>query len=208
MIDLPDTGEGDWDRFRTRMSECGIEHYQTFEADIATFEPAEETETFDVVHCSGVLYHHPSPLTVLERLVTITRRHLILTSAVIPSEIENDAGRLEVPSSGVIFVPAMSAAERSVLATSRNFGDAIAYGLTHPCSFRLHDFGPWWWLPTSTVLAAMCEVAGCEVVETAPLGSGFLTLLLRLRPDVGAGVGCMSEAVTRFALEPGRSVQP
>jgi hypothetical protein len=188
MIDLPDLGDGLWLSFRERMRELGVENYATLETDIAMFEPVDETQIFDVVHSSGLLYHHPSPLVVLERLAAITRGHLILTSAVIPPHIENDVGRLEVPSSGVIFVPALSNGERQVLAASRDFGGGIAFGLTHPCSFRLDDFGPWWWLPTPVSLAAMCEIAGYEVLEAANLGAGFLTLLLRRRADLSAGV--------------------
>lgn len=55
--------EGDlWKKFRARMDRLGIRNYECLSADICDPQITDLVQPFDVVHCSGVLYHHPNPM--------------------------------------------------------------------------------------------------------------------------------------------------
>jgi hypothetical protein len=137
-----------------------------------------------VVHCSGVIYHHPSPLALLLALRKVTSGHLVLTSAVQQEHIENQYGTYSMPPSGVLFVPALSATERLILGTywKEKAGVESCLGITETVDWNANDFGPWWWLPTPKALAGMSESCGFEVLDQAPTWNGNAsTLLLKAR---------------------------
>lgn len=163
-LDSPDPG-GLWGKFRARMAELNIERYTCLSQDICDPSLAQQT-SFDVVHCSGVFYHHPHPLLMLEALRAITRRYLILTSSILPEVIENEYGRYQLPSSGVLFIPALGDSEFKIVKTFWERAGVQANGLTERANYRLRDFGPWWWLPTASALTAMCEVIGFKAIKS------------------------------------------
>ena len=80
----------------------------------------------------------------------------------------------------MLFLPAFSADERAVLKAHwwPTLGDG-SLGLTRDITqWRLSDFGPWWWLPTTTALARMCEVSGFEVRDVEHLWNGHAATLM------------------------------
>ena len=167
MIDVsPEDGEL-WQKFDQRMRDLGITEYRCISQDICSWELNNTIEPFDVVHCSGVLYHHANPMIMLESLYKITRCHLILTSAITQELIENEQGRYQIPPSSVIFVPSLNERERAILKTYwQNTGVTVAYGITEKVTYNLEDFGPWWWLPTASAMRAMCEATGFKVIDS------------------------------------------
>lgn len=170
-----------WDFFRERMAQIGVK-YDAFIGDICTVNTAEIGAPFDIVHCSGVLYHLPNPMLMLTVLRSITKEYLILTSAVTPEVLKNENGYYALPPSGVIFVPALSDTERNCLKTywTTNAGVTVARGITEAVNFSTDNFGAWWWLPTATALRAMCCSAGFQVIDSQPFwNNNALTLLLR-----------------------------
>lgn len=167
MIDMQPEGNELWEKFHQRMKELNINKYDCISGEICNFKKDEIKEAFDVVHCSGVLYHHPNPLEILMALRKITRSYLILTSAITQEVIENEQGRYELPPSGVLFVPGLNDAERSILKIYWENAGAVAYGLTEKVQFKFDDFAPWWWLPTATAMKAMCEVVGFKVLDSS-----------------------------------------
>ena len=179
MIDITPPGSELWAKFRDRMVERGIANIRCISRDVCQLTDRDITEPFDVVHCSGVLYHYPNPLVMLAILRRITREHLVLTSAVTQTVIENEQGRYELPPSGAVFIPALSDSERSILKTYWQQHGISALGLTERCDFNIDRFAPWWWLPTSTAMTAMCRAAGFTVRDAAPTwGGNSYTLLL------------------------------
>ncbi|NJK76261.1 MAG: hypothetical protein HC942_22535 [Microcoleus sp. SU_5_6] len=170
-----------WQDFRARMASLNIANYNCINRDIAQIQLAEIGEPYDVVHCAGVLYHHPNPLQIMIALRQITREYLILTSAITQEVIENERGRYQVPASGVIFIPAITEAERIVL---KAYWDVYTngkpiFGLIDPAVFDVNDFAPWWWLPTATALEAMCKVVGFKVLDKGlTWDNNAMTLLL------------------------------
>jgi SAM-dependent methyltransferase len=186
MIDLASQDQDPmdlWGKFKQRMVDLQISNYSCIDnQDICSFLPDEKTPQFDVVHCSGVLYHHPNPLLVLQSLWKITRSHLILASAVTRESIRNENGEYYIPRSAALLVPALSGQEFSV---HKAHWDRVApgYGITEKYQYSIDDFAPWWWLPTPDALVAMCEVVGFKVLD---LGLGWAEnalILLLEKPD-------------------------
>ncbi|MEG4576285.1 tetratricopeptide repeat protein [Microcoleus sp. N3A4] len=167
MIDAIPPSAQLWQDFRGRMASLNIANYNCISRDITQIQLAEIGEPYDVVHCAGVLYHHPHPLQILISLRQITGDYLILTSAITQEVIENERGRYEIPASGVIFIPALGEAERAILTAywQQHTHGAPIFGVIQKAVFDINDFGPWWWLPTGSALESMCKVAGFKVLD-------------------------------------------
>jgi hypothetical protein len=179
MIDVTPKNGDLWVKFRQRLAELGTANVREISRDICAINDQDLVKPFDVVHCSGVLYHHPNPLSMLAALRRITRQHLVLTSAVTQTVIENECGRYEIPPSGVLFVPALSDGERAIMKAYWQKQGVSALGLTERCAFDVNEFAPWWWLPTPTAMTAMCQVVGFKLQDAGPTwGGNAYTLLL------------------------------
>ena len=177
MIDMQPEGNEWWQRFGERLRELNVPPCNCVSAEISDVQDS----AFDVVHCSGVLYHHPNPLGVLLDLRRMTREYLVLTSAITQDEIVNDAGEYRLPPSGVMFVPALSESERAVVSRYWKSIGAEAYGITIDVEYRPDDFAPWWWLPTAGALRGMCETCGFKIEDADHTwGRNAYTLLLRV----------------------------
>lgn len=180
MIDVMPADDEWWARFRSRMGELGIPRFDCVVGD-ATQLPVGP---FDVIHCSGVLYHVPCPIQFLTRVRERVREHLVLTSAVIPRRIENGVGVLEVPEGGALFVPAMDPRDKAVYTQYwQADSEAAMWGVNRDFGhFTLDNYVPWWWLMTVSSIREMARVCGFEPVKDAPLWSGTAhTFLLRCR---------------------------
>jgi hypothetical protein len=169
-----------WQKFEARCQERHVGPVHRISGDVMQLARRAEPPRFDVVHCSGILYHIPDQFQFLRALRTITREHLILTSSITETCISNEAGELRVPEGGALLLPALSPAERAVL--KAHWWPTLAdgsLGLTRDIdAWNLDDYGPWWWLPTTTALARMCQVAGFEVREVEHLWNGHAATLL------------------------------
>ena len=94
-------------------------------------------EAYDVVWCSGVLYHAPHPLLTLERLHAVTNETLLLATEVIRGR-----GRRAV------------------------FAPDPGVHPTHTQPFDpARGYGNWWWVFTPAAVIAMVEASGFEVAE-------------------------------------------
>ncbi|MEG4806198.1 tetratricopeptide repeat protein [Microcoleus sp. F8-D3] len=181
MIDAMPASIHWWQDFRDRMTSLNIANYNCINRDITQIQLAEIGEPYDVVHCAGVLYHHPHPLQILTSLRQITGEYLILTSAITREVIENERGRYEIPASGVIFIPALGEAERAILTAywQQHTDGSPILGVIQKAVFDINDFEPWWWLPTASALESMCKVAGFKVLDKGwTWNNNALTLLL------------------------------
>ncbi|MEG4206886.1 tetratricopeptide repeat protein [Microcoleus sp. Pol7_A1] len=170
-----------WQDFHDRMTSLNIANYNCINRDITQIQLAEIGEPYDVVHCAGVLYHHPHPLQILVALRQITGEHLVFTSAITQEVIENELGRYELPASGVMFIPALDDAERAILTAYWQpfLNSNPLIGITEKAVFEMNNFAACWWLPTATALEAMCKVAGFKVLDKElAWDNNVLTLLL------------------------------
>ena len=166
MIDVSLPGHELWRLFEERRQALGLPEVQCIGADALTMANTSPVGQFDVVHCSGVLYHIPDPMRLLVSLRKITREYLILASSVTGTSVQNKEGILQVPQGAALFIPGLQSRERAILKSywQQFVGDA-ALGLTSEIpSWRIDEYGPWWWLSTVDALKAMCEVTGfrCE----------------------------------------------
>lgn len=178
MVDVVPFSDPMWAAFEGRMGELGISGYWKTSASVL-----EMDASYDAVHCSGVLYHMPEPMALLRALHRISREAVVLGCVVSPRRMQNGAGVLEVPGSAAIHLPALSGAEKAVVAEHfRPLVGDRALGLTAPATWDPEDFSPWWWLPTSGCLRGACEAAGFSVLEEAPYWhDNARALLLRRR---------------------------
>jgi 2-polyprenyl-3-methyl-5-hydroxy-6-metoxy-1,4-benzoquinol methylase len=182
MLDVTPLGQPLWQAFYERCASLGVSGYQALSASID--EPGLEKEVgqFDVVHCSGVIYHCPNPLHTLTQLARISREHLILTTTVIPSMVSNNKGTITVPPGGALFVPYLPHDQREILKEHWEAGgvsDAIGGITEQPLEWHVEDHGPWWWLFPVLTVRQLIMAAGFDVLEDCPFWGGkahcFLT---------------------------------
>ncbi|MCS6912680.1 MAG: methyltransferase domain-containing protein [Myxococcales bacterium] len=185
MIDIVPPDHELWAAFEDRRHRLGLPEVRCLSGDIIRLANGPEPPVFDVVHCSGVLYHLPNPMAFLAAMRKVTRRHLVLSSSVTATRLENAHGRLEVPRSAALFVPALRGRERDIV---RGHWQPLvgqgAIGLTSDLE-RWHpeDYVPWWWLPTPDALRALCECAGFRCLDEAPYWENHAYTLLLERQD-------------------------
>lgn len=184
MIDVSALDDPLWTRFGRRCADNSLPVVEHISTDVMAYAESETGSTFDVVHCSGVLYHMPDPVRFLRALRTITGQSLILSSAVTAPRVEGEIGTFEIPPSAMVFVPALQGRDREIL---RSYWQGVvgdgALGLTAPqSSWDPEDFGPWWWLPTSQALVGLCEAVGFYQIDGSPTWNGnAYTQLLSVR---------------------------
>jgi hypothetical protein len=162
MIDVAPPPDERWKLFDERRRGLEVPSVNCVSGDVVSLVENNSCPQFDVVHCSGVLYHIPDPIRLVAALRKVAREYLIFCSVVTASKVESDEGTLELPRAAALFIPALQDRERAILSSSwsRFVGDQ-ALGITGPQpSWQLDDFSPWWWLPTIEALKAICAVAG------------------------------------------------
>lgn len=167
-----------WVSFRQRMNLLGIP-CQCFACDVCHYQGPP----FDVVYCAGVLYHHPSPITLLKKLSSICNNHMILSTVVTENRILNAEGFVEMIPGSCVFLPAVPPEDLRVLHKDwETFlggrqGDAMAQDVRNWSPDNLYH---WWWLFTIEAVISMCNVVGFKVIEKHYEGR-LLTLLLERR---------------------------
>ena len=97
MVDVSPPDSELWSLFEERRRTLRLPAVECVSADILALVEADPRRQFDVVHCSGVLYHMPEPMQFLRALRKVTREALVLTSAVTATRIEGAKGVLELP---------------------------------------------------------------------------------------------------------------
>lgn len=122
-------------------------------------DPAIETwaGSFDVVFCSGVLYHVPNPIFSLTQLRRLCRERLILGTA---SLLERDH---DLPNAAVLLV-GLDARPRARLTYATQYAKR---GLDSEFASE-RGYANWIWLPTPGCVRAMLDLAGFTVEEFYP----------------------------------------
>lgn len=107
----------------------------------------------DVVWCSGVLYHSPSPMLTLDRLRELTANLLILQTMTVP----------ELPgvAQGMVFYPGLSERQRGLY---DHWGTVAREGFSDPTEAE-DRYSPWWWGISASALRSMLHSAGFFVEE-------------------------------------------
>jgi Methyltransferase domain len=118
----------------------------------------EEVGSFDVVWCTGVVYHSPNPYWLLEQLRRLTGERLLLGSYVIP----------EVPGfeQACLFHPGMSAAGQKAFASALGDKALARVGLSTPLDRRpLMGYANFWWGITPSALRGMLDAANFRILQ-------------------------------------------
>ena len=184
MIDLPPSDGSDedlWKLFRERAASLGVTDTTCVQGSIDDPETVQRVGSFDVVSCSGVLYHCPDPLHTLRQLRAITRETLILGTASMPETVTSAAGTVSVEAGAALLVPALTQSQRAVLGQwLREVGGDQALGVNYPMQtdWDLDDYGAWWWFFTRDYVATLLRIAGFTVETLASYWEGRGTLYL------------------------------
>ncbi|MFL5843961.1 MAG: class I SAM-dependent methyltransferase [Solirubrobacteraceae bacterium] len=126
----------------------------------------EQIGPHDVVWCTGVLYHTPSPVHQLTQLRKITKELLYLGTHTIA----------EVPGvpQACLYYPYLDGHTRAAL-TKAHFRADGCLGVGPPIDERpMHGYANFWWGITPSALVAMLRTARFELVEMPRIhGSPF-----------------------------------
>jgi len=162
MIDILPAEHALWHLFEDRRRALGLPEVHCISSNIVDLVDTVRCPQFDVVHCSGVLYHMPDPMRFLVALRRITREYLVLSSAITATKIESDPGLLEIPQTATLFIPALQGHESAIVKSYwQKFVGEGAIGLTRKvASWQPDDYSAWWWLPRVEALKAMCIAVG------------------------------------------------
>jgi 2-polyprenyl-3-methyl-5-hydroxy-6-metoxy-1,4-benzoquinol methylase len=137
--------------FQEHNAERG-EPVRFVQGDVNDPNLAARVGRFDVVFCSGVLYHMPDPLCSLRRLRALCAETLILTSA----RIEE----LTVPQAAV-YLPYLDAETRQSLQYWSSH-TKLKVGLDTDYEAEL-GYGNWFWGLTPSAIRAMLRTAGFQI---------------------------------------------
>lgn len=162
MADATPARDPLWDGFQERMHERRIFNAGMFDKPLDLLVGYR----WDVVHCSGVLYHLPDPIAGLRQLHAITGQYCILGTVIAPDEI------------GTVFVP-------SLLPTTADIVKAWIRPVTASGAIGIHtvrpwtpgDYDPWWWIPSERDLAAWVEAVGFKIQEQRAMMDGRVAVL-------------------------------
>jgi hypothetical protein len=185
MIDVTPSNSPSWKALSERLESLGCADCTLISASIDEAQVLEDVGPFDIVHCSGVLYHAPNPLHMLTRLRALCRYSLILTSVVIPQRITTDQGELVVGNGQLLFVPHLPSPERRLLSAffqAAGVEDAVGIhsGVRHwkADGSAASDYAPWWWLFTRQALHQLTAAAGFRSIDAGDAWEGRAYCLL------------------------------
>lgn len=180
MVDVLPFSDPQWADFEARCVEQGVSGYECIQADLNS---PGDIGPWEVVHCSGIIYHVPDPFTMLLRLRDLCKDRLIFTSMIVPEVLTGKAGTLDLRGGRAVFVPAMDPFTRGICAEYMDSLGIQILGINSDIPFKWMtssgtvDYGPWWWLLPVDYLERMLTVVGFKVVtrqQTAPGAFSFI----------------------------------
>jgi predicted O-methyltransferase YrrM len=172
-----------WKLFHERAADLGVTDTVCVQGSIDDPDTVERVGEFDVVCCSGVLYHCPEPLRTLLHLRAITRETLILGTATIPEIVSGKAGTVSVKAGAALLVPGLTDTQRAIIGEWLQGVGALASGINDPIApdWDLENYSPWWWLFTRDYVTTLLNLAGFSVEKSASVWEGRATVYLARR---------------------------
>lgn len=118
----------------------------------------EQLGTFDVVWCTGVLYHSPDPYRLIDHLRRLTIDTLVLGNRVIP-ELPGIEG-------ACVFYPALSDQSRRTFTWLHGQESPALPGAAAPFDHTpAMGYANYWWGLTPSAIVGMLKLARFDVVE-------------------------------------------
>jgi hypothetical protein len=175
MMDIVPMGHDLWQKFDERAKDAGFEgRYKSISANLDDPNLTRDHGAFDFVHCSGIIYHAPSPFHTLMSLRALTRKYLVLGSMTVPATITTAAGTVDMSDGAAYFLPALSG---NKLAVFKEHFDSLGVKVHNINTAETHqwlagpgipNYGPWWWFWTPETLARMAVAAGFKLIAIFP----------------------------------------
>lgn len=184
MVDIRTDDNKWWGLFHERCNELGVSGYDSVVDDICDADVSARLGTFDMVHCSGILYHVSDPLAMIRNLVSITNEYLIIGSMLVPEHISNSKGELHVNRGVLHSIPLMKANEKEIFGEHFSSLNIKVAGLNKPDFDYIspdNEFltDPWWFLFTAETMVAMCEMFDLTIEESWITSQGAQNLVCR-----------------------------
>lgn len=188
MMDIQPNGNELWQAFHARAEEKGHKDKYSYLSSNLDYDDNRRPPNFgpfDVVHCSGIIYHAPNPLHMLMRLRAVTKEYLLLGSMTVAETIDTPAGTLDMTGGASYFIPSLNGKHHDIFkAYFENLNlevHNISSKETYPWMEGPNNpnYGPWWWIWTPDTLARMAEVVGFEkvkIIEAWPGRSHYILL--------------------------------
>lgn len=184
MIDIQPDGNQWWKKFYDRLDFLGVKRCRSIIAD-ATKENFESLAgNYDLVHCSGVLYHLPSPYGLIRNLSLIANEYIILTSITVPEKIENSEGVINLSGGKALFCPSLTTHQARIVSTHFwNLGiDPENITAVKPDDWMTETGEPnytnWWFLMTRNFISSLAGTLHLEIVDVADVWKGRSTAFL------------------------------
>jgi hypothetical protein len=170
MVDIQHEGTEWWKAFKDRCAARGVLDCENIVANLDHIDFASKVPVTDIVHCSGIIYHVPSPIWTLSKLREVTRSILLLCSMTVPEVIETNIGSIDMSDGNSIFIPALEGRKRDIVRAYFEQVGVKVHNINSPGTYpwrhgEEYNYEPWWWLWTPRTLAAFVETAGFRVVE-------------------------------------------
>lgn len=164
MIDIVGSNNYLWYEFNKKCSSNEIECLN-ISANIDQFDFVNVVGVYDIVHCSGVIYHCPNPLHTISNLTKITKDILIIGSVRIPNVISNSKGIISLDDGAALFVPSINDTQKSIIGEFMGSNNSFI-GINKPKdNWNKADYSAFWYLFTDLFIEGLIKVNGFKIID-------------------------------------------
>ncbi len=187
MVDIAPLGHSLWKDFYDHLAHESVGGCESLSADATSADFRSLGLTFDVVHCSGIIYHLPDPHALIQNLFAVTGQYLILTSMTVPEVISNSQGTIDLSGGGALYVPGLNDASSRIVREHLDSRGLWVHAINTDSGESWYqdgvpNYGPWWWLLPPSTLTSMLETVGFKVIGTFEPWAGQSTAVVCMKP--------------------------
>lgn len=164
MIDRLPMDNKWWSAFHERCKNKGVSNYQCHQANLDN-DDILKLGPFDVIFCSGILYHCPNPIHTLSQLGKLCNETLVLGTHVIDHKMSTELGVVEIPRAAALYVPSLN--EKQIAILNCWMGKRVLGYKNDKWTLGEDAHIPFWWLFPEEVLRSWLSLAGFTVKETS-----------------------------------------
>ncbi len=172
MIDIQEKDNIWWEKFHDRCKEFEVKEYNCMVSDITQKENLQKIGKFDIVHCSGILYHLQDPLVLIDHLYEITNEFLMLGTTTIPDVININNEQLVTEKGTTYFIPNLGENQKKFFKAHFDKEKLSIAGISNNTPVHWYNekgevnYGPWWWLFTKDYIISLLALKKFEVIDT------------------------------------------